>query len=122
MSKRTLKLYQKWKDRNKIESERSAREQRRQKRVIRNEVPCTFNKESFKNIDWSPREIIREFNRIKALRKRDKKERRKRGGAKYSQRRKGSINTEEETDLFERNSDFDWPKELEEEQQLKETN
>jgi hypothetical protein len=104
-----------------IDHEKSAREQRRQKRVIRNEVPSTYNKESFKDIDWSPREIMREFNRIKALRKRDKKDRRKRGGAKYSQRRKGSINTEEEIDLFEKSSDFEWPRDLEEEQKKETT-
>ena len=94
----------------KVENEKSAREQRRQKRLMRNELPTSENKEEFKNIDWSSREILREFNRVKALRKKDKRSRRKRNRAKYYNRnRRGSINTEEETDLFENPEDFEWP-------------
>ena len=98
------------KRREKIDDERSAREQRRQKRLMRNELPTSENKESFKNIDWSTKEIIREFGRVKALRKRDMRNRRKRCRARYSSRnRRGSVNTEEEPDLFENPEDFDWP-------------
>ena len=98
------------KRREKIDDERSAREQRRQKRMMRNELPTSENKESFKNIDWSTKEIIREFGRVKALRKREMRNRRKRCRARYSSRnRRGSVNTEEEPDLFENPEDFDWP-------------
>lgn len=94
----------------KIEAEKSAREQRRQKRLMRNEIPTEENKDDFKNLEWSDREILREFNRIKALRVKDKKNRRKRAATKSGARvRRGSVNTDSETDLFENPSDFEWP-------------
>lgn len=95
----------------KVESERLAREQRRQKRLFRNEFLTTAdNKEELKNINWSNREIIREFNRLRALRKKEMKSRKRRAGVKYAFRaRKGSVNTEDESDLFENPEDFEWP-------------
>lgn len=98
------------KKQEKIEDERSAREQRRQKRLMRNELPTSKNKDDFVNIDWSSREIIRELTRVKAIRKKEKKNRRKRTRAKHLNRnRRGSINTDEETDLFDHPEDFEWP-------------
>jgi len=97
--------------RQKVESEKSAREQRRQKRLLRNEFLNTDEiKQELGTIDWSKREILREFNRLKALRKKEKRSKIKRSGAKYSFRgRKGSFNTEDESDLFENPEDFEWP-------------
>lgn len=53
------------------------------------------------------REMMKEFNRLRAQRKREKKARRSKG-AKYSGRpRKGSVFTEDESDLFETMSFFE---------------
>lgn len=92
----------------KIETEKSAREQRRQKRVLRNEFPTSENKDEFRNIDWSSKEIIREFNRVRALKRREKNKRKKKNG-RASRKRRRSVDTEEETDLFENPEDFEWP-------------
>ncbi|CAI2365661.1 unnamed protein product [Moneuplotes crassus] len=92
-----------------ITHEKSAREQRRQKRVLRNELPTSENRDEFKNINWSNREIFREFTRVKSLRRREKNKRKKMKARYTSRKRKGSINTEEETDLFEDPEDFEWP-------------
>jgi hypothetical protein len=93
---------------NKLKSEKSAREQRRQKRLLRNEFMNTDEiKQELGKVDWSKREVLREFNRLRTLRKKEKRNRVKK--VRTTRARKGSINTEDESDLFENPEDFEWP-------------